>query len=168
MTGCEQPRQPVEGSGQVVAALVRFRLPRMQGHAHPERAELTPVLGKQRPLGIKGRGNGGGRRGEGGLDGIPDRLEVDAAMRLDGRIEQGHVALDGRGHRLPVPLPERGAALDVGKEEGDGAGGEIGHGPFPRCRSRMNRVGLSHAYAPQKRLLWERACHPFCIPPRFL
>jgi hypothetical protein len=37
-------------------------------------------------------------------------------------------------HRRPVALPERGAALDVGEEEGDGAAGKIGHaaisGPF--------------------------------------
>ncbi len=32
-----------------------------------------------------------------------------------------------------VPLPQRGAALDVGEEEGDGAGGEIGHDPLQRC-----------------------------------
>ena len=51
-------------------------------------------------------------------------------MRLDSRIEQSDVALDGRGHRRPVPLPERGAALDVGEEEGDGTGGEIGHDPL--------------------------------------
>jgi hypothetical protein len=31
----------------------------------------------------------------------------------------------------------------------------------------MNRVGLSHEDASQKRLLWERASHPFRIPPRF-
>src|SRR5829696_3805888 len=38
-----------------------------------------------------------------------------------------------RRHRHPVSLPERGAPLDVGKEEGDGTGGKLGHGPLPGC-----------------------------------
>jgi hypothetical protein len=37
------------------------------------------------------------------------------------------VAFDGCGHGLPVALPALRAALDVSEEEGDGAGGEIGH-----------------------------------------
>ena len=65
-----------------------------------------------------------GRGGEGGLRRIADGLEVDAAVGLDGRIEQGEVALDRGRHRRPIPLPERGAALDIGEEEGDGAAGE--------------------------------------------
>jgi hypothetical protein len=32
----------------------------------------------------------------------------------------------------------------------------------------MNWVGLSHADASRKRLLWERAYLPFRVPPRFL
>jgi hypothetical protein len=84
MTCSKEPREPVEGCSQVVAVLVRVRLPGMQPHAHPKCPDLPPVLGKQRPLSIKGRGDGGGCRREGGLDGIPDRLEVGAAMRVDG------------------------------------------------------------------------------------
>ncbi len=37
------------------------------------------------------------------------------------------MAGDSGGHRHLVPLPERSAAFDIGEEEGDGAGGEIGH-----------------------------------------
>jgi hypothetical protein len=51
---------------------------------------------------------------------------VDATTRLDGRIKQREVALDGSCHRGTIVLPERGAALDVGEEEGHGAAGEIG------------------------------------------
>jgi hypothetical protein len=53
---------------------------------------------------------------------------MDAAMRLDRGVEQGYVPLDGCRHGRPVPLPQRSTPLDVGEEEGDGAGGEIGHG----------------------------------------
>ena len=51
-------------------------------------------------------------------------------MRRDRRVEQGDVAGDGGRHRRAVPLPERGAALDVGEEEGDGAGGRSGMDPL--------------------------------------
>jgi hypothetical protein len=50
-----------------------------------------------------------------------------AAVVLDGLIEQREVALDRRRHRLSISLPQRGAALNISEEEGDGAGGEIGH-----------------------------------------
>jgi hypothetical protein len=73
---------------------------------------------------------------------------VDTGMRVDGRIEQGHIARDDRNHRLTISLPERGAAFDVREEKGDSAAGEIGHGPFPECRSCMDRVKLSHAFVP--------------------
>ena len=50
-------------------------------------------------------------------------------LSLHGCVEQVEVALDGGRHRYLVSLPERGTALDVGEEEGDGAGGKIGHDP---------------------------------------
>jgi hypothetical protein len=52
---------------------------------------------------------------------------MDAAVFRDRRIEQGQVTLDRLRHRLSVPLPEARAALDIGEEEGDGPGGELGH-----------------------------------------
>jgi hypothetical protein len=50
---------------------------------------------------------------------IPDGLEVDTTMRLDGCAEQHDVPLDGVRHRLAVAFPERSTALDVGEEEGN-------------------------------------------------
>ena len=105
MSGREEPREPVEGCGEVVAAIIRRRLPGVQGHAHPKRAELTPVLGKQRPLGSQCRRNGGGRGGKGSLHRIADRLEVDAAMRLDGRMRAEPCALRRPPPSLRGPAP---------------------------------------------------------------
>jgi hypothetical protein len=51
-------------------------------------------------------------------------------MGLDRCSQERDVTFDGHSHRCLVPLPERGAALDVGKEEGDGAGGQIDHDPL--------------------------------------
>jgi hypothetical protein len=47
---------------------------------------------------------------------------------VDDGIEQGEVPLNRHRHRATIPLPECRAGLDVGEEEGDGAGGQIGHG----------------------------------------
>ena len=48
-------------------------------------------------------------------------------MSLDGGVEHGNMTLNSFRHDLTVPLPQGGAARDVSEEEGDGAGGEIGH-----------------------------------------
>ena len=48
-------------------------------------------------------------------------------MGLDGRTQQREVAVDGVRHSRPVPLPKRGAPLDVGEEESDSAGWQFGH-----------------------------------------
>src|SRR5688572_14572266 len=106
----------------------------MQRYAYPQAAHVPPVHGKEGTLGLqRGRNRSRGSR-KGGLNRVANGLEVDAAMRLDGRIEQGKMALDRGSHRLAVPLPERGAALDVGEEKGDGPAWQLGHaaisGPF--------------------------------------
>jgi hypothetical protein len=75
---------------------------------------------------------GSGR--EGRLHRIADHFEERAVVRLGGRPQQGQMACDSGYHRHLVPLPQRATALDVGEEEGDGAGGEIGHEPFPNVR----------------------------------
>jgi hypothetical protein len=55
-------------------------------------------------------------------------------MRGDRGVKQDDLTLDSNGHRLAIPLPERGTPLDVSEEEGDGTGGEIGHDPIPYVR----------------------------------
>ena len=91
---------------------------------------LTPLLGQQGTLGITGRRDGGRGSRKGGLHRITDGLEVDAPVGPDRRVEQGTVTFDRSRHRLAVSLPALGAALDVGEEEGDSAGGKIGHARF--------------------------------------
>jgi hypothetical protein len=43
------------------------------------------------------------------------------ALALDNNIEQCQVPRDRISHPCPVRLPRRGAAFDVGEQEGDGA-----------------------------------------------
>ncbi len=59
-------------------------------------------------------------------------------MGLDRGTQQAEVPLDGRSHRGVVLLLERCTAVDVGEEEGDGAGGEIGHRPSPKVLAWRN------------------------------
>ena len=100
----------------------------MQRHTDPQRSDaLGPPLLHNASLGIKGRSDRIRSGREGGLHRITDHLEEHAVVRLDGSAQEGQVAFDRRRHRRLVPLPQRGAPLDVGEEEGDGAGGEIGH-----------------------------------------
>jgi hypothetical protein len=108
----------------------------MQPHPHLRGSHaLRPRLPQQRSLGIEGRSNPirGGR--ERRLDRITDGLEVDAIVRRDGLIEQGEVAVHRGLHGCPIPLPERGASLNIREQEGDGAGWEIGHDRFPHVRT---------------------------------
>ena len=48
-------------------------------------------------------------------------------MDFDSSVQEGQMTLDSCRHGHLVPLPECRAALDVGEEEGDGAGGQIRH-----------------------------------------
>ena len=78
----------------------------MQRHAHAKRSDaLRPRLSRERSLGIERGGHRIRCRGEGGLHRIADDLEEHAAMRLNGRSQEGEVALDRGGHRRPGPAP---------------------------------------------------------------
>jgi hypothetical protein len=61
------------------------------------------------------------------LDSIPDGLEMHTIVGLDDLSEYSQVVRDGSRHCYSVSLPALGAPLDVGEEEGNGAGGEVGH-----------------------------------------
>ena len=50
MTSSQEPGQPVQRGRQVVPVRIRDGLPGVQRHAHPEGAELAPVLGQERAL----------------------------------------------------------------------------------------------------------------------
>jgi hypothetical protein len=102
----------------------------MQRHAHAQRPDLTPIFAKQRPLGIEGGSDGIRSGAKRRLHRIADSFEVDAAMRLDGRIKQSDMSGHRSRHHRGVTLPERGAPLDIREEKSDGAGGEIGHDPL--------------------------------------
>ena len=68
-----------------------------------------------------------GTGSKGGAEGIADRLE-DHAIVACNRLSQDRVVTRESGlHRVPVLFPAGGRALDVGKQEGEGAGGQVSH-----------------------------------------
>jgi hypothetical protein len=126
----EQTREPVQGGGEVISSL-RFSYPRMQSHPDPHRAStVRPRLLQQRVLRVESGCYRIWSSREGSLDAIPDDLEYNAIVRRNTFAQQLKVVLDRTCHCCPVALPERGTPLDVGEEEGDGAGGQVGHGSF--------------------------------------
>jgi hypothetical protein len=62
---------------------------------------------------------------EGGAEGVPDDLEDMAIVCLNGGAQNGVMACPQRLPGITLFLGEFGAALDVGEQEGDGAGGKI-------------------------------------------
>ena len=139
----EQPRQPVQRSGQVVT-VARNRLARVEGHAHAQRtADRRPRGVEQRALGLRCRRYRLRRAGKRRLSRVADHLEQHATVALDRATQQGEVAIDVGGRRCTIPLPPGGAALDVGEQERDSAAGERRH--TCACRgSRISASALSH------------------------
>ena len=138
VAGGEHAGEAIERGGEVVA-IFRRSLTGVNRHPHSQRPQITPVLPPQGELGGDGGGDGVRNRREGCLRGIPNRLEEDAVLSGDGFAKECEVALDGGRHRVPIPLPERGAAFDIREEEGDGAAGKWGHRPSPDIVAERRR-----------------------------
>src|SRR5215208_3509236 len=150
MTDHEQPGRSVQ-ERSVVLPVKDHRFASVHGHAHAQRPDRAPIFGKQCTLGCDGSDDGVRSGGKDGLHRIADGLEEDAVLRRDRLSEQSEVAFDSGSHRCAVPLPKRGAALDVGEEEGDSAAGILRHGRLRRCRV-LSRVATRPVPA-QRRVL---------------
>src|SRR5262249_40629728 len=101
-----------------------------------------------------------GSRSKGRAEGIAHRLEHDTLVGCDGGTQEGIMPSQGRAHGLWELLPEFGAALDVGKEKGDGSvrqvhsapGAGIGH-ESTFCRPMAVLSPASGRQRRQRRLL---------------
>jgi hypothetical protein len=100
----------------------------MQGHAHAQRANLSPQLALEGALPAEGRGHGIWRSGEGGAQAVANPAEDASALRLDRFLEQGHVPIHGHAHGRGVLLPLARAARHVGEQKGNGAAWQRRHG----------------------------------------
>ena len=116
---CGDPGRPVD-VGSDVALVGDERCPRVQPDPNADRPRGEPVRDRLRRLERPRRG------GEGDEEGVPLRIDLDAAVRR-ARIPHHPPVLGERVRiRLGAELVQKPRrALDVGEEEGDRAGGEI-------------------------------------------
>ena len=128
VAGGKHAGEAVECGGEIVA-IFRRGLTSVNRHPHSQWPKISPILSPQGELGGDGGGDRVRNRWKGRLRGIAYCLEQDAILVGDGFAKEREVALDCSRHRLPVSLPERGAAFDVGEEKGDRAAGKRGHRP---------------------------------------
>ncbi len=121
-----QARRPVDRAA-VVVAVARFRLARVQAHAHAERTGRVPRFPVEREL----RGDRGVDRVVGGVEGgvepVPRRLDHEAVVTLDGVTHDGIVTRERLLHRLGVLLPEARRTLEIGEQEGDRSRRHLAH-----------------------------------------
>ena len=126
----------------------------MQRHAYAHRSRLGPWFGIEGALRVDAGGDRGGRVGESGLEGIPDRLEVVPPVGTDGRGQDGVMPLERDPHRLPVALPEPRRALDVGEEKGDHPRGRSEGDD--RCRRYGDHECAVYKVGPIVKTTWRR------------
>ena len=71
-----------------------------------------------------------GRAREGGEERVALRVHDDSVFRFEGVVDEPSVLREQRGVRLGADaFQELGRALDVGEDEGHGAGRELTHAP---------------------------------------
>ena len=65
------------------------------------------------------------------VNAITGHLNDVARMLLNDLTQDGFLAAKGVLHQIVLLLPERGAAFNIGEQEGDGAGRQVGHRRHP-------------------------------------
>src|SRR5436309_13078174 len=124
MPNCRDPGGTVHVDPKVVVAS-EPALARVHPHADPKGPSMAPGVRGEGPLGRGGPPDGPARGREDCEEGIALRPDLDATAFRDGLPHQTHAVL----LHLPIALaelPEKPCGpLDVGEQEGDGAGGEV-------------------------------------------
>src|SRR2546423_13074309 len=112
-----------------VALLGHERLAGVDSHSHADRAGPEGAL-----AGLRG-GEGVLRARERDEEGVSLRVDLDAAVTLEGLPQ--HAAVLGEDVRVSIAqlLQQAWRALDVGEEEGDGAARELAHARMIRQKA---------------------------------
>src|SRR5215211_939693 len=127
VTGREQPRHPVHRWAEVVAISFMGGAC-VQRRPRPEGADLIPPrLREETPLGRKRRLQGAEGSRENRAEGVAYSLEDETTVPFYGLPEDGVVTSQGDLHASGALLPQLRRTLYVCKQEGNGAGGQIGH-----------------------------------------
>jgi hypothetical protein len=89
----------------------------MQSHTYADGPYFIPLLGEQEAMRADGRIHGALWSGKGYEERITGGLENIAVILPGCFAENGVVARKRSTHRLRMPLPQRGTALNIGEEE---------------------------------------------------
>jgi hypothetical protein len=122
----EEASHAVQGGAEVIAIpLLGGAGVQSRSHPHTKFTKLTPILGLESALGLKG-GSESLRCGrEGDTESITYRLEDIALVGLYSFFQNGVVPVQSRLHGRGVLLPQPCATLYIGEQEGNrAAGGE--------------------------------------------
>jgi hypothetical protein len=126
------PGRPVHVDAAVVVP-AEGPLAGVQAHPHPHRPPRRPVVGGQAPLGGHRGPDRGHRAGEGGEERVALGADLDPATVPDRPAQDGRVLVAHRPVPVAQVLQQPGRALDVGEQEGDRPGGQVGP-----CRSLVD------------------------------
>jgi hypothetical protein len=122
--GCGDARRPVDIQPDIVLAHHQRRAG-MQPHTYPQWRAIRPGITCQCALRVDGRGQCISGAGEGDEEAVTLGIDLDAAVRLDGRPYHLVVRSARDGKAVGAQPPQQiGRAFDVGEEEGDGTGGQ--------------------------------------------
>jgi len=131
VAGRKEPRHSIKRLSEIVG-ITQFRGASMQSHSNFQTQGRRPWFGPKRSLCVQCSGCGIGRRRKCRAKRVATGLEHVTAVGCDRVAQQCVMAGEGRLHLCALGFPQARASLDVGKQEGQRAGGEIGH----ICESR--------------------------------
>ena len=120
VAGSRDPRRAVDVDADVTL-LRDERFAGVEAHSDTERAVL------ERPLGVGRSTQRVGRAREGDKERVALRVDLDAAVSGEGVAQDPTVLSENAGVGVAELVKEPRRALDVGEEEGDGAGRELTH-----------------------------------------
>src|SRR3954469_11446539 len=94
-----------------------------------------------------------GGTGKGDEEGVTLGVDLDPVMTVDRASQGSPVVGEEIGVSRPVLMDQPGRALDIGEQEGDGAGREVAHGPIMPSPAGGAREPGRHILAPPRTAL---------------
>ena len=109
-----------------VALTADRRFAGVHAHAHAQLCVARPLVRGKRTLGVDGRADRVLRPAERGEEGVALGIDLPAVVRGERVADDALVLGEDRAVVVAQLLEQPRRALDVGEEEGDGAGGPLG------------------------------------------
>jgi hypothetical protein len=113
----------------VVVTISQIGFPGVQSYTHPQGSGCVPRFGIDGLLYVRSGGDSIGSEGEDSEAAVPlpTRFHYVTVVPADNLLNEVIMTNEGRTHLLRELFPQLGAAFNIGEQEGDSAGGQIGH-----------------------------------------